>query len=57
MKCPYEECTKEANTFVYSREKNKVVKVCFYHAEKIVDEGSPEYIKTCPKCGCLMPVN
>ena len=56
-KCSYEDCTKEADTLVYSRKLHKVIKTCYDHAQIVVDEGSPEYIEDCPNCGCLIPVN
>jgi len=56
-KCIYEGCNKEVTTLAYSRNLGKVVKCCETHAEKIAEEGYPEYIECCPNCGCWMPVN
>uniref|UniRef100_A0A6M3JNA3 Uncharacterized protein n=1 Tax=viral metagenome TaxID=1070528 RepID=A0A6M3JNA3_9ZZZZ len=57
MECIYEGCNRESTTLAYSRNLGKVVKCCETHAEKIAEEGYPEYIEVCPNCGCWMPVN
>ena len=56
MKCEYEDCNKEADRIVYSRHQERVMNACYEHAERIVDEDSPEYHENCPNCGCLIPV-
>jgi len=30
---------------------------CEPHASKVTDEGCPEYVDTCPNCGCGFGVN
>lgn len=30
---------------------------CEIHADSVSDEGSPEYVVSCPCCGCLFGVN
>ena len=57
MKCPIEGCAQKADTMVFSSKKYMVVEACYKHAKEIVDEEFPEYIETCPHCGCLIPVN
>ena len=57
MTCEYKDCNKEAEMMVYSRRQDKVMNTCWEHAQRVVDEGAPEYHETCPNCGCLIPVN
>jgi len=56
-KCEYEDCEKDAYDLVYSRKLDKVIETCYDHAKVVVDEGNPEYIQSCPHCGCWIPVN
>ena len=49
---------KQKYFYAYSRYARKVVRV---KTEKdacaIADEGNPEYLHICEKCGCILPVN
>ena len=56
-KCNYENCQEEATDWVYCRETGKVIKTCYKHAKIVVDEDNPEYIESCPRCGCWIPIN
>lgn len=62
-KCAYEDCDKEATKLASGRdyldEKGhpKAAMYCDIHANKVADEGHPEYIECCPHCGCQFGVN
>ncbi len=53
----YRGCDKKADTLVYVRREDKVIKICLAHARTVVNEDNPEYIESCPHCGCIIPVN
>ena len=55
--CEYEDCQKEATDLVYSRKLDKVIETCSRHTREVVDEENPEYVETCPHCGCWIPIN
>jgi len=55
--CQYGSCRNDAESLVYSREDELVLKCCYYHAEIVQDQGSPEYVDTCMNCGCTQGVN
>lgn len=66
MKCQYEDCELEATEIAagrdrsyYSKEKGHegVGHYCSTHAQIVADEGNPEYLETCPNCGCRFGVN
>lgn len=55
--CEYSDCTEIADSLVYDRAANTVKDVCDRHAYVILDDTCPEYITSCPNCGCGIPVN
>lgn len=54
--CEYPECKRKATDLAVGR-KTKGSHFCNAHAELVTDEGSPEYIVSCPLCGCGFGVN
>jgi hypothetical protein len=61
-KCQYEGCDLDAEFIAAGRphraESGHPVGVyCATHADKVADEGHPEYNDECPNCGCHFGVN
>ena len=55
--CEYSGCTKDAVDLVYSTRYLKVLKLCDYHGDLVVEESDPEYTDQCENCGCYQGVN
>lgn len=62
--CKYEDCDQPATVVAcgrkrYSDEKGHPTPACYCrtHASVVNDEGNPEYVDTCPNCGCEFGVN
>ena len=55
--CEVDGCWRYADSLVYSREKQAVMKVCLPHTDYIVEQRRPEYKHVCPNCGCISGVN
>ena len=60
-KCSFEGCEKPAEFIACGRELRpghpKPACYCRDHADKVANEGYPEYDDTCPNCSCLFGVN
>ena len=60
-KCQYEGCEQLAVTIAQGRsgyEKGLPLGLyCEAHARIVADQGSPEYIGSCPNCGCQFGIN
>jgi len=56
-RCQYPDCKKPAIGTAYDRGKDRVLRVCAAHSDLVADRGSPEYLVSCPKCGCHFGVN
>jgi hypothetical protein len=56
-KCEVDGCENEPEAIVYSRDLQKIVIACGYHADIVVDEQHPEYTDECRNCGCMQGVN
>jgi hypothetical protein len=50
-------CGSLQTALVFSRTLDKVMAVCDFCAENILEERFPEYTEWCPNCGCGCPVN
>jgi hypothetical protein len=61
MKCAWEGCEEvgENLSFACGRAKGHQDPdyYCNRHYDKILDEAHPEYVTTCPNCGCTFGVN
>lgn len=63
--CDYEDCTEQATVMAAGRDLSwkdqkghgGVGHYCITHAKIVEREGGPEYIETCPNCGCRFGVN
>lgn len=56
-RCEYPDCKRAASGEAYDREQSRVMRVCMQHSEIVADRGSPEYLVSCPRCGCHFGVN
>lgn len=56
-KCQYPECDNKATHIAYGREEKEPKLYCDVHADVVCDQQSPEYVTSCPNCGCLFGVN
>lgn len=63
--CSFENCPEEATTFAVGKTQfyeteppghPGVHAYCEVHAEKVANERSPEYVESCPNCGCKFGV-
>ena len=66
--CTYEDCTLPAVMWACGRALHSwdapdcpshpvAARYCLAHANKVAGEQNPEYIGTCPHCGCKFGVN
>jgi hypothetical protein len=55
VKCAF--CTQDADSVAYDRENKKIFHVCSIHKNMVADIGEPEYVVSCPNCGCEFGVN
>ena len=56
--CQYPECDQPATCIACRRScEGAVACYCLKHALVVQDEGDPEYLETCPNCGCMFGVN
>jgi hypothetical protein len=63
-KCQYEDCDQDAEVVARGRkgwygEKGHPEPnfYCLTHGRMVSDEGSPEYVASCPNCDCIFGVN
>lgn len=56
-KCQYPGCDEPATDIAEDRDRRTVEFYCDKHADRAVDQGSPEYRVCCPNCGCGFGVN
>lgn len=58
-KCFYGDCPLIAVTLAVGREHGHKEPqwYCAAHAQIVADERNPEYIESCPNCGCRFGVN
>lgn len=55
--CCVDGCKKKATTIVFDRPRLLLVKTCDEHIHTIAENDGPEYIVSCPACGCEFGVN
>jgi hypothetical protein len=57
--CEYDGCDKPATTTAKGRneDRRRVAAYCETNAEMVADENFPEYVESCPNCGCRFGVN
>ena len=55
--CVFDDCSQQATTVVYDKEKEQLVLCCADHYGDIADKHTPEYIEHCPNCGCVFGSN
>ncbi len=58
-KCAYENCDRDAVLVAVGKndEHKKPASYCEEHGYNVADESGPEYIQSCPNCGCTFGVN
>jgi hypothetical protein len=54
--CGIDGCKEKAGQIVWDRAAEQVVRCCFKHSDEIIYQDSPAYVKSCPNCGCDIPV-
>ena len=56
-KCKIEGCRKLATHTAYDSKNKLIVDCCESHADAIAENEWPEYVVSCPDCGCKFGVN
>ncbi len=64
-KCGWEDCEADATMKAVGRDESwhgrkghpGLADYCENHGPLVADEGAPEYVETCPHCGCMFGVN
>jgi len=51
-KCEWGVCKDKATTLAYDRSGDKVLRVCENHISSVANADRPEYVSSCPNCGC-----
>ncbi len=51
--CVFDDCSQQATTVVYDKEKEQLVLCCADHYGDIADKHNPEHNEHCPNCGCV----
>lgn len=50
-------CDRLQTDLVYDKNIQKVLAVCEFCCDKILDRGNPEYVEFCMNCGCGVGIN